>query len=84
MNHMDLISRNSDGGSIKLADPRIITTETSQKDNLCLGKSMKADDHEDFMKEMEKKETKYLTTQDGLEIFSKSTLPTSAHIIQLI
>ena len=52
---MDLISRNSDDGSINLADPRIIAAETSQKDNLHLGKAMKADDREDFMKAMEKK-----------------------------
>ena len=49
MDHMDLISRNSDDGSINLADPRILTAETSQKDNLHLGKAMKSDDREDFM-----------------------------------
>ena len=54
MGHMDLISRNSDDGSINLADPRILAAETSQKDNLQLGKAMKADDHEDFMTVMEK------------------------------
>ena len=49
MDHMDLISRNCDDGSINLADPRIIVAETSQKDNHHLGKAMKADDREDFM-----------------------------------
>ena len=54
MDHMDLISRNSDDGSINLADPRNIAAETSQKDNLYLGKAMKAYDREDFMKVMGK------------------------------
>ena len=44
---------------------------------------MKSDDSEDFMKAMEK-ETKYLTTEDVWEILPKSSLPTSAPIIQLI
>ena len=61
MDNMDLISRNSDEGSMNLADPRIIASETSQKDNPHLGEAMKADDCEDFMKSMEK-EIKYLTT----------------------
>ena len=60
---MDLISRNSDDGSINLADPRIFAEETSQKDNFHLGEAMKADDREDFMIVMEK-EIKYLTTED--------------------
>ena len=54
MAHMDLISRNSDDGSINLSDPRIIAEETYQKDNLRLGEAIKADDHEDFMKAMGK------------------------------
>ena len=58
---MDLISRNSDDGSINLADPRILAAENSQKDNLHLRKAMKADDREDLMKIMEKT-IKYLTT----------------------
>ena len=61
MDHMDLISRNYDDGSINLADPIILSSETSQKDNTHLGKAMKADDSEDFMKAMEK-QTKDLTT----------------------
>ena len=44
---------------------------------------MKADDREDFIKAM-KKEIKYLTTEDVWEILSKSSLPTSAHIVRLI
>ena len=60
---MDLISRNSDDGSINLACLRIIAAETSQKDILHLGKSMKDNDHEYFMKAMEKV-IKYLTTED--------------------
>ena len=80
MDHMDLISRNSDDGSINLAYPIILAAETSQKDNLHLGKSMKADDPEDFMKLMGK-EIKYLTTEYVWEIIPKSSFPTSAHII---
>ena len=83
MDHMDLISCNCDDESINLADPIILTAETSQKDNPHLGKAMKADDSEDFMKAMEK-ETKYLTTEDVWEILPKSSLPTSAPIIRLI
>ena len=49
MDHMDLISCNSDGRYIDLTDPRILAAETSQKDNLYLGKAIKADDCEDFM-----------------------------------
>ena len=49
---MDLISRNFDDVFINLADPRIISTETPQKDNLHLGKSTKADYREDFMTSM--------------------------------
>ena len=60
MDHMDLVSRNSDDGYINLADPRILAAENSQKDNLHLGESMKADDYEDFTKGT-KKEIKYLT-----------------------
>ena len=63
IDHMDLISRNSDDGSINLAYLRIIAAETSQKDILHLGKSMKSDDREYFMKAMEKV-IKYLTTED--------------------
>ena len=51
---MDLISCNSDDGSINLVDRRILAAETSQKGNLHLGKAMKADDREDFMKAMKK------------------------------
>ena len=51
---MDLISHNSDDGSINLADPRILAAETYQKDNFHLGKAMKSDDREDFMKATEK------------------------------
>ena len=51
---MDLISRNSFGGSINLADPRLIAAEISQKDILHLVEAMKADDCEDFMKSMGK------------------------------
>ena len=54
MDHMNLISRNSDEGSINLSDPRILAAVTSQKDHLHLGKAMKADDREYFMKTMEK------------------------------
>ena len=54
MDHMDLISRNSDDGYINLAYPRIITAETYQKDNPHLGKAMKAGDREDFIKAMGK------------------------------
>ena len=50
---MDVISRNSDDGSIKLADPIILSSETLQKDNPHLGKAMKSDDRDDFMKAME-------------------------------
>ena len=52
MDHMDMIILNSDDGYINLADPRIIEAKTSQKDHLHLGKAMKADDHEYFMKTM--------------------------------
>ena len=52
MDHMDLISRNYDDGSIKLAEPIIISAETSKKDNCHLGEAMKYDDCEDFMREM--------------------------------
>ena len=54
MDHMDMISRNSDNGSINLVDPRIPAAETSQKDNLHLGEAMKADDGGDFMTVMKK------------------------------
>ena len=64
---MDLISRNCDDKSINIADPIILTAETSQKDNLHLVKAMKSDDPEDFMKTMEK-EIKYSTTEDVWEI----------------
>ena len=83
MDHMDLISRNSDDRSINIAESRILAAETSQKYNPHLGKAMKAADREDFMKAMEK-EIKYFTTEDVWEILPKSSLPTSAHIIQLL
>ena len=54
MDHMDLISHNSDDESINLTDPRIPAAETSQKDNLHLGEVMKADHCEYFMKSTEK------------------------------
>ena len=54
MDHMDMISCNSDDGYINLADPIILEAETSQKDNLHLGEAMKADDCEYFMTVMEK------------------------------
>ena len=60
---MDIISRNSDDGSINLAEPRTLSAETPQKDSTHLGKAMKADDRENFMKAMEK-ERKDLTTED--------------------
>ena len=53
--HMDLISSNYDDGSINLAEKIILAAETSHKDNLHLGKAMKAGNREDFMKAMEKK-----------------------------
>ena len=52
---MDLISSNSDDGYINLADPKILAAETSQKDNVNLGEAMKADDREDFMTVMKKR-----------------------------
>ena len=61
MDHMEMISCNFDGRPINLAYQRIIAAETSQKDNVYLGKAMKAEDPEYFMKAMEK-EIKYLTT----------------------
>ena len=70
MDHMDLIICNSDEGSINLVDPRILAAETSQKDNLHLGEAIKADDCEDFMKEMEK-EIKCLTSEDVWKILPK-------------
>ena len=63
MDHMDLISRNSDDRSIKPADQSIFAAETSQKYHLHLGKAMKSDDREDLMKAMEK-EIKDLITED--------------------
>ena len=54
MDHMDMISRNSDDGSNNLADPIFLTTETSQKNNFRLIEAMKADDSEDFMKAMKR------------------------------
>ena len=55
MDQMDLTSCKFDDGSIKLANPRVLAVENSQKDNLNLGEEMKADDSEGFMKEMENK-----------------------------
>ena len=63
MDHMCLICCNSDDGYINLVDPIILAAETSHKNNLHLGKAMKADDPEDFTKAMGK-EIKYLTTED--------------------
>ena len=65
-----MISRNCDDESISLADPIFFIAITSQKDNPHLGKSMKDDDSEDFMKAMEK-ETKDLTTENVTEIIPK-------------
>ena len=83
MDPMDLISCNYYDVSISLADPIILAAETSQKYNLHLSEAMKDDNREDFIKAMEK-EIKDLTTEDVWEILPKSSLPTSAHIIQLI
>ena len=80
MDHMDMISCNSDDGFIKLAYPIILAEVTYQKDIIHLGEAMKPNDREDFMKAMEK----YLTTEDVWEILPKLSLPTSAHIIRLI
>ena len=63
MDHMDLISGNSDDGSINFADRRILAAETSQKDNLHLGEAIKADVLEDIMKATGK-EIKKTTTGD--------------------
>ena len=52
---MDLISHNYDDGYINLVEPRILVAETSQKDNLHLGKAMKSGDGEDFMTVMGKR-----------------------------
>ena len=60
---MDQMSRNSDEGSINIADPNILAAETSQNDNPHLVKAMKADDCKDFMKAM-KKEMRDLMTED--------------------
>ena len=54
MYHKDMISHNSDDGSINLAHSIILAAETSQKDNLHLGEEMKADDCEYFMTVMDK------------------------------
>ena len=70
MDHMDLITRNSDDGSINLAYPRILAAESSQKDNLHLGKAMKADNREDFMKSTGK-EIIVLTAEDFWDIIPK-------------
>ena len=59
MDHMDLISPNSDEVSIHLSNPIILAAETSQKDNLHLGETMKADNCEDFMKAKEKINTRF-------------------------
>ena len=55
MDHIYLISRNSDDESINLAEPMILAAKTSQKDNPHLGEAMKADYCEDFLKAMEKR-----------------------------
>ena len=44
MDHNDLISRTCDDGSINLVEPRILTADTSQKDNPHSSKAMKAED----------------------------------------
>ena len=49
-----MISRNSDNGSINLADPIFLAEETSQKDNPHSGEAVKSDHHEDLIKAMEK------------------------------
>ena len=54
MEHMNLISCNSDDGSINIVDPRILVAEKAQKDNLYLGEAMRADGGEDFMTVMGK------------------------------
>ena len=54
MDHMDLISRYSDDGSINLVDPVIFGVENSQKYILHFGKALKADDREDLIKSMGK------------------------------
>ena len=83
MDHLDMISHNSDYESINLADPRILVAETSHKYNLHLGEAMKSYYQEYFMTVMGK-EIKYLTTEDFWEIIPKSSLPASVHIIRLI
>ena len=50
-------------GFINLAYPRILAAKTSQKNNLHFFEAMKADDCEDFTKEMEKG-IKYFTKED--------------------
>ena len=70
MDHMDLISCNSDDGFINLEYSRILAVESSEKDNLHLGEAMKSDERKDFIKETEK-EIKYLTTKDVWEILPK-------------
>ena len=54
IDHMYMISRNYDDIPINIAYPGIFASESSQKYNLHLGKAMKSDDREDFMKIMEK------------------------------
>ena len=54
MYHMDLIICNSDNGYIHLAYPIFLADETSQKDNLHQGESMKDDDRADFIKNQQK------------------------------
>ena len=83
MDHMYLISRNADEGSINLVYPRIIAAETPHKYHLRLVEAMKSDDGEDFITVMEK-EIKYLTTEDVWEMIPKSLIPTSAHVIRLL
>ena len=51
--HTDIISRNSDDGSVNLAETTILEAETSQKDDLHLGETMISNDHEDFIKAIE-------------------------------
>ena len=48
--NLDQISHKFYDGPNNLADPSIIAAETSQKDNPHLGKAIKSDNREDFMK----------------------------------
>ena len=52
MDHMDMISRNSDDETIVIADPRILAAKNAQKVNTHLSKAMETDYREYFMKAM--------------------------------